>query len=130
MELLNELYKSLTKSSEQIISFSLQRFAYMLAALAPHLGEECWQILGGKMSLFQNPTSYLVDKNALMVDSVTVVVQVNGKIRAKLELPADSEESVVKENAWADENVKNHTNGKIIVKEIYVKNKIYNIVVK
>jgi leucyl-tRNA synthetase len=130
MELLNELTKSLSNSTKGLITFSLERFAYMLAPLAPHLGEECWQILGGEKSLFQNPLNYSVDEKALIVDSVTVVVQVNGKIRAKLELPADSEESVVKEKAWSDENVKSHTNGKTAVKEIYVKNKIYNIVVK
>ncbi|MDX1699215.1 MAG: leucine--tRNA ligase [Melioribacteraceae bacterium] len=130
MELLNELTKSLSNCSKNLVTFSLERFAYMLAPLAPHLGEECWQILGGEKSLFQNPRSYSVDEKALTVDSVTVVVQVNGKIRAKMELPADSNESVVKERAWSDENVKNHTDGKTTIKEIYVKNKIYNIVVK
>ena len=69
-------------------------------------------------------------KMHLVVDEVTIVVQVNGKIRAKLNLPNNSEETLVKETAWADENVKSHTDGKTVVKEIYIKNKIYNIVVK
>ena len=72
----------------------------------------------------------MVDKEALVVDSVTIVVQVNGRIRAKLNLPNNSEETIVKETVWADGNVKTHTEGKTIVKEIYIKNKIYNIVVK
>lgn len=130
MELLNELSKSLSKCSEEMTSFALQRFVYMVAPLAPHLGEECWQLIGGEQSIFKSPPSYEVDKNALVVDNVTIVVQVNGKIRAKLNFPNNSEESVVKEAAWADENVVTHTEGKAIIKEIYIKNKIYNIVVK
>ncbi len=130
MELLNELSKSLENCSDEIKTFALQRFVYMLAPVAPHLGEECWQLLGGQDSIFKNSKVYEVDKKALVVDSVTIVVQVNGKIRAKLNLATNSEEAVVKEKAWADENVKAHTEGKSIIKEIYIKNKIYNIVVK
>ncbi len=130
MELLNELSKSIQNCSNKIITFALERFAYMLASLAPHLGEECWQILGNSESIFKLAHIYEVDKDALVVDEVTIVVQVNGKIRAKLNLPNNSEESLVKENAWKDENVKSHTDTKTVVKEIYIKNKIYNIVVK
>ncbi|MCB9258142.1 MAG: leucine--tRNA ligase [Ignavibacteriales bacterium] len=130
MELLNELVKLVNNCSEEVTLFALERFAYMLAPLAPHLGEECWQLLGGEDSIYNNPKIYEVDKSALTVDDVTIVVQVNGKIRAKLLMPVDSEESKVKETAYSDENVKSHTDGKAIVKEIYIKNKIYNIVVK
>ncbi len=130
MELLNELTKSLSNCRKDIAAFALERFAYLLAPIAPHLGEECWKLLGNDNSIYQTKQKYSVDKNALVVDEVTVVVQVNGKIRAKLNLPVDTEESKVKETAFADENVKVHTDGKTIVKEIYIKNKIYNIVVK
>lgn len=130
MELLNELSKSLEKCSDDLSTFALERYAYMISPLAPHLGEECWRILGSEVSIYKNPPVYSVDDKALTVDSVTVVVQVNGKIRAKLSLPIDSDEEVVKNSAWNDENVKVHTEGKNIVKEIYIKNKIYNIVVK
>lgn len=130
MELLNELTKSLPNCRKDIAAFALERFAYLLAPIAPHLGEECWKLLGNDNSIYQTKQKYSVDKNALVVDEVTVVVQVNGKIRAKLNLPVDTEESKIKETAFADENVKVHTDGKTIVKEIYIKNKIYNIVVK
>lgn len=130
MELLNELTKSLGECSKNFISFTLERFIYMLAPLAPHLGEECWSIIGMDKSIFSGKHIYIVDKGALTVDEVVVVVQVNGKIRAKLQLPVDSEEAIVKEAAYADDNVKIYTEGKSIVKEIYIKNKIYNIVVK
>lgn len=130
MELLNELVKSLNNCSDEIKTFALERFAYLIAPLAPHLGEECWKLLGAENSIYKNPPSYTVDKSALVVDEVTIVVQVNGKIRAKLVLANNSDEALVKETAWADENVKTHTEGKTVVKEIYIKNKIYNIVVK
>ncbi|MBK7978596.1 MAG: leucine--tRNA ligase [Ignavibacteriae bacterium] len=130
MELLNELSKSLPNCRKDIAAFALERFAYLLAPIAPHLGEECWKLLGNDNSIYQTKQQYSVDKDALVVDEVTVVVQVNGKIRAKLNLPVDTEESKVKETAFADENVKVHTDGKTVVKEIYIKNKIYNIVVK
>jgi len=130
MELLNDLTKSLNTCSSEITAYSLIRFAYMLSPLAPHLGEECWLILGNEESIFKNPPTHSVDENALAVDDVTIVVQVNGKVRAKFNLPINSEETKVKETAWADENVISHTDSKTVVKEIYIKNKIYNIVAR
>ncbi len=130
MELLNDLTKSLDKCGKEITLYALERFAFMLAPLAPHLGEESWSILGNEKSIFQNIPTYGVDKSALTVDEVTIVVQVNGKVRAKLNLPVDSEEGKVKEAVWDNDNVKIHTEGKTVIKEIYIKNKIYNIVVK
>ena len=129
MELINVL-KDLDNCSDEIKLYSLERLATMLAPLEPHLTEECWSILGKENSLFQNPNWFEVNKSALAQDSVTIIVQVNGKVRGKLELPVDSDEASVKEAAWNDEKVKHHTVDKTVVKEIYVKNKIYNIVVR
>ncbi len=129
MELLNEL-KSLDKCRKDFQTYALERFAYMLAPLAPHLGEECWQMLGKEKSLFEKPVTYNVDGKALSVESVTVAVQVNGKVRAKIEMQVNLSQDEVKKIIFADERVKNHTDGKLVVKEIYVPNKIYNIVVK
>ncbi|MBT8385954.1 MAG: class I tRNA ligase family protein, partial [Ignavibacteria bacterium] len=98
--------------------------------LAPHLGEECFSLLGNDNSLFENPLWYTADKKALVEDSINIAVQVNGKLRTTLEMPLDSEEDTVKKAAFNDEKVTKHTSGKNIVKEIYVKNKIYNIVAK
>jgi leucyl-tRNA synthetase len=108
----------------------LERTASMLAPLAPHFGDECWHLLGHEKSIFEESIWFEVDQDALVVDSVTIAVQVNGKLRAAIDVPADSEENVIKEKVFADEKVTKHTDGKTIVKEIYVKNKIYNIVVK
>ena len=129
MELINEL-KILESCSKEIQSYVLQRFASMLAPVAPHLGEECWQIIGYEKSIFQNPVVFEVDKEALIEDTVNIAVQVNGKLRATIPAPMNSEQDEVKPLVFADEKVTKFTDGKTIVKEIFVKNKIYNIVVK
>ncbi len=129
MELLNEL-KNLSECRKEIQTYLLERFALMISALAPHLGEECWQLLGKEKSVFENPVWFDVDKNALSVDNITVVVQINGKVRSKIDLAINTSEADVKKAVFADEKVKSYTDGKQLVKEIYVPNKIYNIVVK
>lgn len=129
MELINEL-KVLDNLSKEIQSYTLNRFATMIAPLAPHLGEECWQLAGNATSLFENPVWYDVDKDALVEDNVNIAVQVNGKLRATVSVPINSEQEAVKPVVFSDEKVTRFTDGKTIVKEIFVKNKIYNIVVK
>ncbi|MEO8230915.1 MAG: leucine--tRNA ligase [Ignavibacteriota bacterium] len=129
MELINEL-KVLENCSKEIQSYVLLRFATMLAPVAPHLGEECWQILGNEKSIFQNPVLFEIDKDALIEDTVNLAVQVNGKLRATIPVPMNSEQDAVKPVVFADDKVNKFTEGKTIVKEIFVKNKIYNIVVK
>jgi leucyl-tRNA synthetase len=129
MELLNNL-KELQACSGEIQAYVLNRFAVMLAPLAPHLGEECYNILGANKSLFERPVWFKADDKALVEDSINIAVQVNGKLRTTLEIPLNSEEENVKEAVFNDEKVIKHTTGKNIIKEIYVKNKIYNIVAK
>ncbi|MGQ9799599.1 MAG: leucine--tRNA ligase [Ignavibacterium sp.] len=129
MELLNEL-KLLEQCNDELKIYALERFAFMLAPVAPHLGEECWQILGKEKSIYQQPVFYDVDKDALIEDKINLAVQVNGKLRATIEVPLNSEQESVKQIVFSDERVMKFVNGKDIVKEIFVKNKIYNIVVK
>jgi leucyl-tRNA synthetase len=129
MELLNEL-KNLDKCSDEITAYTLQRFAVLIAPVAPHLGEECWNSIGNEISLMEKPVWFQFDPKALVEDSVNIAVQVNGKLRTTIEMPPNSEQATVKQSVFADEKVTKHTDGKQIVKEIYVKNKIYNIVVK
>lgn len=129
MELINEL-KVLDKCSKEIQSYTLNRFATMVAPLAPHLGEECWQLAGNETYLFEKPVWYEVDKEALVEDNVNIAVQVNGKLRSTVSVPMNSEQGAVKSVVFSDEKVTRFTEGKTVVKEIFVKNKIYNIVVK
>ncbi|PKL82008.1 MAG: leucine--tRNA ligase [Ignavibacteriae bacterium HGW-Ignavibacteriae-3] len=129
MELSNEM-KNLSECRKDLVSYTLERFAVMIAPLAPHLGEECWKLLGNETSLFRRPVWFNADEKALRVDAMTIVVQINGKVRSKIELPVDVSEAEVKAAVFADEKVKSYTDGKEVVKEIYVPNKIYTIVIK
>ena len=129
MELLNEM-KKLELCSKEIQCYSLRRFAVLLAPIAPHLSEECFSILGLNVSIFQNPFWLEPDPKALVEDMVSIAVQVNGKLRGTVEAPVNSSQMDIRELLLKDEKVKRHLDGKEIVKEIYVLNKIYNIVVK
>jgi leucyl-tRNA synthetase len=129
MELLNEM-KKLDSCSNEIQCYTLVRFASMMAPLAPHLAEECYSLLGSKESIFQKPFWFEPDPKALVEDLVSIAVQVNGKLRGTVELPINSSQNDVKNLLLNEEKIKKHLDGKEIVKEIYVPNKIYNIVVK
>jgi leucyl-tRNA synthetase len=129
MELLNEL-KKLELCSKEIQCYTLKRFAVLLAPIAPHLSEECSTILGSKESIFHKPFWFEPDPKALVEDLVSIAVQVNGKLRGTVEAPINSSQPDVKNLLLNDEKIKKHLDGKEIVKEIYVQNKIYNIVVK
>lgn len=129
MELSNEM-KNLSECRKDLQTYTLERFAVMIAPLAPHLGEECWKLLGKDKSLFEKPVWFEVDEKALSVESITIVVQINGKVRSKIDLPVGLSEEEVKQAVFADGKVKSYTDGKQVVKEIYVPNKIYTIVIK
>ncbi len=130
MELLNELTKNLESCSKNIQAYTLLRFATLLAPVAPHFGEECMAIIGGKESVFIDPVWYPADPDALIEENINIAVQVNGKLRTTMEFPVDSEQSAVKEKIFSDEKIIKHIEGKSVIKEIFVKNKIYNIVVR
>ncbi len=85
MELLNEM-KKLESCSKEIQCYSLKRFAVLLAPIAPHLSEECLNILGLKDSIFQKPFWFEPDPKALVEDLVSIAVQVNGKLRGTVEV--------------------------------------------
>ncbi|WP_298531655.1 leucine--tRNA ligase [uncultured Ruminococcus sp.] len=101
----------------------------MLSCITPHMGEEIWSIFGHSDTIaFEKWPEY--DEAELVEDTVEVIVQVNGKLRAKLNVPVDADKDDVIAQALADEKVKEFTDGKNIVKQIYVPNKLVNIVAK
>ncbi|HQT91262.1 MAG TPA: hypothetical protein PL001_04445, partial [Candidatus Kryptobacter bacterium] len=83
-----------------------------------------------KPSIFSSAKWVKYDPGAIEEESATMVVQVNGKVRAKLTVPVNSTDDAVKSSALNDENVKRHLEGKQIVKAIVVPNKIINFVVR
>ncbi len=114
----------------ELQSFVLHEFNVILAPFAPHLSEELNEMLGGEPSIFTTAKWVKYDPAAIAEESVTLVVQVNGKVRAKLTVPVNSTDDAVKSSALNDENVKRHLEGKQIVKAIVVPNKIINFVVR
>jgi leucyl-tRNA synthetase len=130
MELINELGKNINLCSNEIKAYVLERFAALLGPVAPHIAEEAWQMLGKEKSLFEAPVWFDADKSALTEDSAQIAVQVNGKLRGSLVAPTNSDEEFVKSLVYADEKIAKHLEGKTVIKSIFVKNKILNIVVK
>ena len=96
---------------------------------APHTGEELWKILGNNESLAYEAFPAF-DPELAKDDLITIAVQVNGKVRGKLEVPADIAKDDFLSKAKIDESVAKHLQGKSIVKEIYVPGRICNFVVK
>ena len=101
----------------------------MLSCICPHIGEEMWQILGHEDTIAFAPWP-VWEESALKEDTVQIPVQVNGKVRATVEVGVDEEQASVLEKAHAMKNVQTWMEGKTVVKEIYVKGRIVNIVVK
>ncbi len=100
----------------------------LLSPFAPHIAEEIWENMGNTESIFLEKWPEY-DEKLLLEEISTVVVQVNGKVRANVQLPTGSTEEVVKEAAMADANVQAHIAGKEIHKVIFVPDKILNLVV-
>jgi len=100
----------------------------LLAPFAPHFCEELWQGMGNKESVFK-ATWPKYDPGMLVEDTVTIVVQVNGKLRSKIDVPADISEDKLKEAILADEKLKPWIEGKSIRNFIIVPKKLANIVV-
>ena len=107
----------------------LETFALLLAPYAPHLAEELWSRFGHEDTLAYAAWPQ-VDPQYLVADTVTVVVQVNGKLRDQIEVPADADKDVVLAQARGAEKIATWLDGKQVVKEIYVPGKLVNLVVK
>jgi leucyl-tRNA synthetase len=103
-------------------------FVLLLAPFAPHIAEELWRALGHSDTLAYEPWPK-ADPALLKADTIEVPVQVNGKLRSKLTVPADSDEKVLEAAALADEKVKAFIAGKQVKKVIVAKGKLVNIVV-
>ena len=107
----------------------VEELIIIIAPFVPHLSEELWSILGNKNTVsYQNWPSY--DESLIQLDNVTIAVQVNGKLRANIEVPKDSKKEDVISEALSLENVEKFTSLGSVVKTIYVQNRLLNFVVK
>lgn len=121
MTMVNEFYKE-----KQINKAEFATFLQLLNPFAPHMTEELYQKIGGKEELAYKawPT---YDEAKTIEDEIEIPVQIKGKVRATITIKKDEDEEVVKQKA--KEAIASQIEGKKIIKEIYVKNKIYNIVI-
>ena len=131
MEMVNGLYK--IKESHGIDTsdewrFALESLIQILAPFAPHITEELWREMGHDDTVHVGHWPKW-DEKYLKSDTMTIIVQVNGKLRAKLELPSDMDKQGVEAAALADENVQKFTNNKPPKKMVYVPGKLVNIVI-
>jgi len=107
----------------------VEKFLLMLAPMAPHFSEELWERTGHPYSIHQQlfPTW---DEALASEETITLVVQVNGKVRDKLEVPAGIEEEAAQQLALTSPRVKTYTEGKQVSKTVYVPGRLINVVVK
>ena len=103
---------------------------YQLSApLVPHLADEIWSIAGIEGSIFKSDWP-VCDESAIVKDTIVIGVQINGKLRDEIEIPTDCDQKTAEEIAFKSEKVQSYTNNKEIIKIIFVKGRIFNIVVK
>jgi len=123
MEFLNAV-----ESTEQLSKATVQTFIRLLAPIAPHLAEELWEATAGK-GLVIDQTWPTFDPELLKSDTMIIVVQINGKVRASMEVESDLPESAIVARAKELENVKKFLDGQELKKQIYVKGKLVSLVV-
>ena len=107
---------------------TMKTFLQLLAPYAPHIAEEIWERFG-ETELIAHATWPTYDIEVLRREEVTIVVQVNGKLRSRIQLPVDSSNDDVEAAALADERVQKHIEGKTVRKVIVVPNRLANLVV-
>ena len=129
MECVNELYKLKTDGFTNDWQFTIESLIKLVQPFAPHLAAELWQQLGHDTQLDFEAWPEWNDAK-IVSDTMTVIVQVNGKLRAKLDVATDISEDQIKELALSESNVRKFLEGKEPTKVIYIPGKLLSIVVK
>ncbi|MBN2654389.1 MAG: leucine--tRNA ligase [Nitrospirae bacterium] len=129
MELINEInpFAPASEDDKKALAFSLRSMLLMLAPFTPHIAEELWQALGNISTIFNEPWPKW-DDDLAKENEIELVVQINGKVRAKLSAPAELSDDAASKMALDDERVKPFVEGKEIKKVVVVKGRLVNIV--
>ncbi|MDO5295365.1 MAG: leucine--tRNA ligase [bacterium] len=129
MEWMNGLY-TLRSQGKTISEETLRQYIVIASPIIPHTAEEMWHNLGEEKSLFEGKPAWPTHKEEYTVENTfKLAVQVNGKVRATLEIPMGTEQAAIEELARANERVAAQLEGKTVRRVIYVPNKLLNIVV-
>jgi leucyl-tRNA synthetase len=133
MELVNALYQLPRPPKEDeaglaVVRETVESVIILLAPIVPHVTEELWMLLGGKGPLVDVAWPDF-DHSVASEEKITIVIQINGKVRSRITVAADEEEEAIKTLALGDERIVGLTEGKNVVKVVYVPKKLVNIVV-
>ena len=131
MELLNAIgkYQQAQDADPAVLRQAFEKLVLILSPFAPHFTEEIWETLGNGYSIF-NEAWPEYDESALVLDTVEIAVQINGRIQFKIDIPSDADQAAVEELVKADSRLDEALAGRSIVKFIYVKGRLANIVAK
>ncbi len=134
MELVNTLYQvkhpdRSDSAALSVIREAIESIVVLLAPIVPHIAEELWEILGGNENLF-NISWPSYDESVAAEEQITIVIQINGKLRSRIKVRADESDEKIKELALSDQKISRFIAGKKLVKEIYIPKKLVNVVVK
>ena len=129
MELLNDISRFEAKSGQQgaLVHQALEAAVLLLSPIVPHICDKLWHELGHNNDIVDASWPEF-DESALVTDEITIVVQVNGKLRARMDVTVDIDHDLAKEMAMKDENVVRFIEDKTVRKVIYVPGKLVNIV--
>jgi leucyl-tRNA synthetase len=133
MELINTLYQVQRPAASDKIALAAIREALetaiiLLAPIVPHMTEELWEILGQRKPLSEVGWPEF-DKSIASEEEITIVIQINGKLRSRITVAVDEEAESIKAAALADEKIALMLKGTNVLKVIYVPKKLVNIVV-
>ncbi len=130
MELMNHLNKApmTTEEDQAVMLESLRAVVLMLTPITPHMCHYLWTQIGDSKESVENAQWPIVDDSALIEDEKLIIVQVNGKLRAKITVAADASKETVEELGLNNEHVLKFTDGKTVRKVIYIPGKLLNIV--
>ena len=130
MELSNHLsrFEDRSPQGRAVLDEAWRAVVRLMTPITPHICETLWEMMGGAGSVVSAPWPE-TDETARVRDQITLVVQVNGKLRGRIEVPPGCDQEQAMACAGAEENVTRHTEGKAIRKVIYIKDRLLNIVV-
>ncbi|UCD18691.1 MAG: leucine--tRNA ligase [Candidatus Zixiibacteriota bacterium] len=128
MELTRD-YKPDKIRNDQLNDLIILKAIQLMAPMAPHLAEEMWHRCGMQTSVFRAQWP-AYDRNAVNFETVVIAIQVNGKLRGEVSVARDSEQDEVFTAVMANERIKGHLGEKEVIKKIYIKNRLVNLVVK